>query len=376
MKRFVKKLGVFGAFGFNRGDDALAVSLVEGFRAIRGDLNFVVPVMKPGLFKDLPYVRTFGLNRRSPLGLYRFVKAIASVDAVIFGAGSMIQDKLGGGYLQGILGYSFMLASSVRLLRKPSVTSPIGVDALERDRSKDIARYILSQPLRLFVRDTMSARIVADLLHADVLQRAVVVCDPVFCWPSRASIREENILVLAPAFEGISERYISLLFSRIAEEWLRRFPESRVCFLAMDERAQEDGGKIGSARNMLPDELRHRTFVKHPLSPEEVTSTLRSARSVVAMRLHALILAYGYTDIFCVSRTTKTDAFMKDHNVAGLRLSEKLSLDATSRTIVDRVVSGSTKEVQRQRLPELQKRLSVYYSRALEHLDTSLNSAA
>lgn len=142
----------------------------------------------------------------------------------------------------------------------------------------------------------------------------------------------------------------------------------------MDERAQQDGGKISSVRNMLPDELRQRTFVKHPVTPKEASSTLRSARSVIAMRLHALILAYGYTDLFCISRTTKTDSFIKDHGVAGLRLSDALSVEATSKEIVDRVVLETARKTQRQRLPELQKRLSVYYCSALEHLEKRFNS--
>lgn len=206
---------MFGAFGFNRGDDALALSIVEGFRAIRSDLNFLVPVLKPSLFKDLKYVQTFLLNRRSPLGLYRFLKGIASVDAVVFGAGSMIQDKLGGGYLRGMLGYSFMLATGVRLMRKPTVTSPIGIDALESDKNRAIARYILSQPTRLYVRDTMSARIVANLFQPVSPKLADVVCDPVFGWPFQAGLLKENLLVLAPAFEGISESFISLLFLKL-----------------------------------------------------------------------------------------------------------------------------------------------------------------
>ncbi|MCY1305819.1 hypothetical protein D9M70_556450 [compost metagenome] len=39
---------------------------------------------------------------------------------------------------------------------------------------------------------------------------------------------------------------------------------------------------------------------------------LRYADAIVAMRLHAMIMAYSYSKIYCISRTTKTKAICDD----------------------------------------------------------------
>ena len=182
MRNVVKRIGLFGAFGFNRGDDALALSLIEGFRHRRRNIEFIVPVLKPGAFGGLSNVQTFLLDRGSLHGALRLIKAIAAADAVILGAGSIIQDKLGGGYFRGTLGYSCTVATLCRILRKPSVTGPIGVDALSSKRNEIIARWILSQPQRVFVRDNLSAMIANAFLNVGARRRVTVMCDPVFGW--------------------------------------------------------------------------------------------------------------------------------------------------------------------------------------------------
>jgi polysaccharide pyruvyl transferase WcaK-like protein len=133
-KSALRRIGIFGVAGFNRGDDAICHSLIAGFRRERRDLAFVVPVLRHGAIADEPGVRTFQLDRRSLAGMARLAAHVWRCDAVVLGGGSVIQDQLGGSRLRGILGYSWMVSGLARLLRKPLVTAPIGVDALISSR--------------------------------------------------------------------------------------------------------------------------------------------------------------------------------------------------------------------------------------------------
>ena len=141
----------------------------------------------------------------------------------------------------------------------------------------------------------------------------------------------------------------------------------------MDERAAQDGGKVRALVDSYPLNLRARIVVKCPTTAQEAVRIVRSAKRLVAMRLHALILAYGYVDMFCISRTTKTDAFMQTYGVSGLALSSKLPADQFSRVAVDYFSGKSTVRDHKKRLVELQMRLVAYYKDALECLDNAIN---
>jgi polysaccharide pyruvyl transferase WcaK-like protein len=318
------RLAIFGVAGHNRGDDAIALSLIEGFGARRSDIRFVTPVLKPGALEGRAGVAPFVLNRRSPLGLARLALEIARADAVILGGGSVIQDAFGGGRVKGILGYAWMTAFFCRLLGRPLFTAPIGVDAITTPKALTAAREALAIPRRITVRDQLSAqvlgRIMGDCPHGSLQ----VVCDPVFGWRlddaaiEAAGLVGERPIVLSPAFEGRNEDEIARLFAAIAASMI---DEGRpVCIIAMDGREHEDGGKIGRIRDLLKEEHRPRVTLARPESAEEAARLIRGAAGVVAMRLHALILGYGYAPLFCLSRTTKTDALMAEYDIPGVRI--------------------------------------------------------
>lgn len=367
----LRRIGIFGVAGFNRGDDAICHSLIAGFRRERPELAFVVPVLRHGAIADEPGVATFLLDRRSLAGMARLVRHVWRCDAIVLGGGSVIQDQLGGSRLRGILGYSWMISGLSRLLHKPLVTAPIGVDALTTAPGRKAAREILSRIDRLTVRDALSGQVAAGLMHkADDVR---VACDPVFDFPfsSRGEV-EGNSYVLAPAFEGKHEDRIVAIFAETARLLLARSESSRVVVLAMDERVEEDAGKIGSIVAALPAALRERVHLLTPASANEAAAVLRSSAGVVAMRLHAMILAYGHAPIHCISRTTKTEAMMQSFAIAGSSLHDATPAETLAAQALAGLADIAAFGIQKGRTEGLRDVLASYYRGTVDYLEAAL----
>ncbi|MDB5593912.1 MAG: hypothetical protein JWM36_873 [Hyphomicrobiales bacterium] len=370
-KSALRRISIFGVAGFNRGDDAICQSLIAGFRCERPALAFVVPVLRHGALADVPGVTAFLLDRRSLTGMARLVAHVWRCDAVVLGGGSLIQDQLGGSRVRGILGYAWMVSGLARLLRKPLVTAPIGVDVLTSAPGRQAAREILSRIDRLTVRDALSGQVAAGLVRDAV--EVHVACDPVFDFPfpSQGGV-EKNIYVLAPAFEGKNEDRIVAIFAEAARLLLARDGSSRVVVVAMDERVEEDGGKIGRIVAALPPALRERVQLVTPASAAEAAAVLRASAGVVAMRLHAMILAYGHAPLHCISRTTKTEALMQSFAIPGCSLHGASSAETIAAQALVGLADADAFEAQKAQAEGLRGVLASYYRDTVDYLEAAI----
>lgn len=372
--KHVSRLGVMAVPGQNRGDDAIAMCLIEGFRKQRPDLHFVVPVLKQGIFSDDPLVKTFILSRRSPLGLLRLAHAIYSVDAVVVGAGSVIQDKLGGGYIRGMLGYGWTVSLLCSIFRKPTLTSPIGIDELSSGKSKRIAKQFLERVGKIFVRDPLSNKVGREILGTNSSIEITTVCDAAFYWSGDNIVlpSQREYYALSPAFEGQDEAKIVALFKEIIVK-LAADTNANFCLISMVDRDDEDAGKLCLIQEELSPNIRARTFIAKPKTAMEARGILCSSRAVIAMRLHALILGYGATSLYCISRTTKTDGLMHTYNIPGIRLSEVKDIEAAAQTACDVLQNDDGMKSSHQEMAVLLKaKLDEYYKSALAFLDAAM----
>lgn len=374
----IQKLGVFGSFGFNRGDDAIGISLVQGFKNIRPDMHFILPIQREGVFAGEVNVKTFILNRRSVKGMCSLINEIRSVDAVILGAGSMIQDKFGGGYIKGIMGYGWTVSLICKLLGKPTVTGPIGVDELRNKKSFKVAKQFLKRVGKIFVRDPQSQIVAKNILGSQDNREIKVVCDPVFGWSEQNETlntgKNESYIVFSPAFEGQNENFIQDIFCSLISGFAGINQDIRFKLIAMDEREKEDWGKNTRIKNTFPSEIQARIDLIKPDNPQEAANILRNAQGVVAMRLHSLIIGYGYTKLFCLSRTTKTDALMKTYNVPGIRMSDIVDMDVLIKNASESIFENDDHLINfhRNKLAEMKEKLDSYYKEALDYLEASI----
>jgi len=314
-----KVIAICGVAGHNRGDDAIAIAMANEFRARLPDVTVQIAMLVLGAIPRAPGIEPFLAVRRNPFGFFALVRAIARADLVIVGGGSLIQDKFGGGRIKGVLGYAWLVSRLARIFRKPFITAPLGIDTLESDHAKRVAAELLSAAQAIFVRDEQSLANGRALLVGSPHDRIIRVCDPAFSL-SEVTQGDDRAgpVVLAPAFEGEYDDLVIDIFRRVAIHAATMLDRD-VVVLSMDER---DSNSVRKIVETLPEALRGRASACVPATLSETLTVLHSASGLIAMRLHAMILSFGVCPISCLSRTTKTHAFMEDYHVPGLAVAQ------------------------------------------------------
>jgi polysaccharide pyruvyl transferase WcaK-like protein len=303
---------ICGVAGYNRGDDAIALAMVEGLRARLPALDARVAMLTLGAIPAAPGVTPFLAARGKPAGLLALVRAIAAADLVILGGGSIIQDKFGGGRVKGILGYAWLVARLARLFRRPLVTAPIGVDTVATDHARHVAGELLASARAIFVRDARSLANARAITAGTRAPAPELVCDPAFVLAG-APPAPDGPVILSPAFEDEYDDLVIDIFARTAAEAVERLGRD-VVVVSMDSR---DDARVARIVAAVPAAQRARVDAAYPATLDAALTVLRGGSALIAMRLHAMILSYGTAPIACLSRTTKTDAFMEDYRVPG-----------------------------------------------------------
>jgi polysaccharide pyruvyl transferase WcaK-like protein len=353
----VTRIVICGVAGHNRGDDAIAMALAEGILARKPQASLQIAMLQRGSIPETSRIKTFVARRGRPQGLLNLFLNIARSDLVILGGGSLIQDKFGGDRIRGVLGYAWLVSALAALLRKPLVTAPLGVDSLGSARAIAVSQEILRRCAIIFVRDNRSlenARAYGGTLVASPRR----VCDPAFALSEkpRGPVTDSAPIVLAPAFEGEFDALVADIFARTAEA-ARARTGRRVVIVAMDDRAEEDAGKIAMILDRIDPRIREFVDLATPADLPATLDLLRGSAGIIAMRLHALILGYGFVPLACLSRTTKTEAFMEDYAVSGAVISPQAEPSVLAQGLAEAIASWPYRDAQRairsQRLEEL-----------------------
>lgn len=303
------RIGIVGAVGTNLGDEAIAVAAWRGLRALDPGLDISVATAVAGALRErYPEIEEFHLQRGTPAGLLRLAGWMSSLDAVLLGGGSLIQDKLGITPLRGMIPYVAQVVLLAKALRKPVHTLPIGIDRLETGLGRAFAGPVLRALDSLAVRDGGSLAL--GRRYAGPRPAIRLATDPAFALEGFAAgspfPAEPAPFAISLVRENLDLRHLlpELLEGMI--ELLRK--GQPLVLIPMDRKAEEEQALYGELLERIPADLRGLVRVLPPdASLEEVVRTLRSARGLMAMRLHAAILALGYTPVFLLSRTTKTE---------------------------------------------------------------------
>jgi polysaccharide pyruvyl transferase WcaK-like protein len=311
-----KKVKIFGVIGENLGDEALGVSAYKFLSANAGSLDFYIGELINNRAARNG-VDSFLIDRKSIFGVFKIIFNIIGSDVVLVGGGSLIQDKIGISFLRGTLPYIFQITFFAKLFGKKVYSLPMGVDDLNTSLGLKMARLCLSMLDGVYVRDNASRNNVLKYLNKDV---PVTVCpDPAFIYECDANgfgcYGRYAVICLAKEKYSDELYFDSLVYAckKLVEQGIS------IKFVSMDEKPHEDPA--------LNDEIvRKMMFLKdiEVVAPggrlESIVNTLRGAEVVIAMRLHAVILAYGYAKCIMISRTTKTDALMEDYRVSGVSI--------------------------------------------------------
>ncbi len=260
---------VLGYYGFgNAGDEAVLWAMRQHLQELLPDLQLCVLSADPERTAAL-----HGTEAVPRTDAWAVRRAIRSSEVVISGGGSLFQDATS---WRSPLFYAGLHELSCAE-RKTLVVYAQGVGPLHRGLSRWATRRAMQRAARLTVRDPQSAQLLARLGVPGPIE---VVCDPVFGVPVPeangpspwigVSVRPWPTVSLGPLAEAVAR----------AQEALG-LPVRVVCFHeALDRRVCEE-----LARHLRAEDLVVVT------APTEAWRAFCGACLVVAMRLHALLLA-------------------------------------------------------------------------------------
>lgn len=304
MRKYKRAL-IIGLAGFNLGDEAIAVAAHNELKK-KYDLIEVTTVNAGALKKY--GIEEVAMKRRSLVFWINIAKSIWRADAVFIGGGSLVQDKLGVGLVSGVLGFFVQVSLLCCLLARNVKTLPIGIDELRTRLGRFYAYLALRFTGEVYVRDSLS------MSQAESLSRSLAVkcfADPAYLINVETNLRKSGRIIVSLVYENID---LSLL-RRVHEALLEAFSgrHEALHYIVMDMRC-EDELSLYEALHISPDKI---------IIPSDVFAAareLRRADLLVAMRLHAMILAQGFTPIVGISRTTKTVAFCEENSVPYIEL--------------------------------------------------------
>ena len=265
-----------GYYGENNlGDDALLQVLLQQIPA--GFTLLITANDREALRALAP--RAGNVSRRS---LGSVLGAVGRADALILGGGSLLQDSTS---MRSLI-YYLLLIVTARLQRRPILLWGQGLGPLNRPISRWLVRQVLPLCTAASWRDQSSldrSRRWAPRLPAQMAPDPVWQMPPqswsgggsiVVCWRPTSLLDDSGWSVLLTALDELAAQL------RSPVRWLAFHQhQDAVLFDALKD------------RGLIPAALAARSSTIVPRSIETVFATVRKARLVLPMRLHALILA-------------------------------------------------------------------------------------
>jgi polysaccharide pyruvyl transferase CsaB len=275
-----------GYFGHgNTGDEAILAGMLATMRAAAPDLEAVVISGDPSGTRRVHGVDA--VPRMAPAAIWR---ALRGADGLVSGGGGLFQDRTSArpvAYYAGVTGLA-------RLAARPYVIHAQGLGPILRRPNRALTAMALRGAASVSLRDEGSVRFAREL---GVRRPIALVPDPALALhPGRPTGR--HILVAVRSWPGAGTR-----LAAVRDAIRALAADHEIVALAMhepidrDASAQVTGGIPGAriaAAGSLDDRL----------------ALIGSARLVVAMRLHALVLAAAAgVPAVAISYDPKVDAF-------------------------------------------------------------------
>lgn len=324
---------LFGVVGHNFGDEAIAVAASSEITRLLPNAVVSVATTTPRDLEGLYGIREFRNHRRSARGLLELIHEVRSADVILIGGGTLLQDKLGLGWLRGNLAYALQVALLARIFKKKVGALSVGVDQLSSQLGQRMARQFLRLLDVLLVRDEQSLDLAylyagrrRGTLASGVLWLAGA--DPAFLLGDRGAYSRDpmpsNYLLISLVNEGIHwESFLGELATSVFQ-LLASGKIDGVVLLAMDNRPSEERSLFEAWLKKHPG-LRAHSMVYVPIDVYDAARVIQRARIMVAARLHAMILGLGSVPFLAISRTTKTENFLEQTDAIGIEAGAPIS---------------------------------------------------
>jgi len=269
-----KRVLLCGYYGeHNLGDDALLQVALDQLPA------GVIPTVTA--FDERQVHERFGVSTVPRRSLRQVLNALKSMDALVLGGGSLLQDATS---FRSLLYYGALITAA-KLQGKHVLLWGQGLGPLRRRRSRLLVRALLPFATAISWRDQASASLAAQWGRG-----GVVAPDPVWALAPQQWRGKQGPLVVCfrPTHHLDDQAWAPYLesLSSLAVEANRE-----VIWLAFH--GEQDRGLLAQLRGegLLSPELDRRSREVVPAHPREAMAVFASAGLVLAMRLHGVILA-------------------------------------------------------------------------------------
>lgn len=263
--------------------------------------------------------RRFGVATLQRRSLRAVLAGLRVSRALVFGGGSLLQDSTS---FRSLLYYALLIASA-RLQGKPVLLWAQGLGPLRRRRSRLLVRCLLASVTGCTWRDPDSAALAAGLgLRAPAGADAVWTLPPgrwqggggpiVLCWRP------------TPLLQGEAWRPYLQAVERLAEQ-----QDRAVLWLPFHGAQDRTLLQHLSSEGLLGEALQQRSSLVQVERPEEAIALFAGAGLVLAMRLHALILAgLAGAPLAALSYDPKVQACAAGLNCSWVDLSDPAEADS------------------------------------------------
>ncbi|MCL6521624.1 MAG: polysaccharide pyruvyl transferase CsaB [Firmicutes bacterium] len=330
----MSRVVVAGYYGFgNTGDEALLTAMVDALRAELPGVDLVVLSAHPEATRQ-----ALGVEAVDRWSLPAVRRALAGADLFISGGGSLLQDATS---FRSLLYYAGLILWAHRLGR-PVMIYANGIGPLRTRLARRLAREALAAATRVTVRDSGSLHLLHQLApevaaRAELTSDPAVALEPLEPAPARA-LRSELGLGGGPLAlfcvrpwrpSPRSEEAVARTADHLAEQGLE------VAFVPM-----QLPGDLAAARSIAARCRRPVRLVERLLPPRAFASLVGQADLLVAMRLHALILAFARrVPSVGLAYDPKVEGFLRDVRLPTLGPWEALEAEpliAAVDTLLDR----------------------------------------
>ena len=277
------RLVISGYYGFgNAGDEAMLISMVDGFRAIDPAVELTVLSADPARTRAHHPVSAIHRRDLPAIGM-----ALGRADALISGAGSLLQDvtsRRNVYYYLGVMGLALAMG-------KPLVVYANGIGPVRTPANRRLTASVLARARLITVRDERSLQELEALGLQGVLSAdPALALDPPGPERGRAILRDLGggadgpLILIAPRhFPGSGQAFAALAG---AADYLVRTCHARVLFVPMQ--LPEDGHAAAAIRERMREPA---IELRQALAPADLLSLTGQAHVLVGVRLHALIFA-------------------------------------------------------------------------------------
>ena len=339
-----KRVLIGGYYGRNNlGDDALLTAIIASLRKQNSNLQFIVASFDPESTREQFQVESVHWREITELA-----KSVQRSDLVLVGGGGLFQDYWGvetQTYFRkthgGITTYG-TLSKLAHLFGKPCMLYAVGVGPLYSMEAREQTKEVFSQCTAVTLRDQNSRELITQIGGDIDSANLIVTADPVFSLePSQDDYKKVTELISQyPRMAGSPLIAVSLRYweREIAmEQWVSSLAaqldifiqtcNAQIILTPFQIDAESDftddlalnrvfANKISSSQNVF--------LVDKVLSAAEMQALYQHCDLVVAMRLHAAILALNAaTPVIAFSYDPKVQSMMEENDLGAFVLSLK-----------------------------------------------------